>query len=1043
MISGVISKKQYQKLSLSFEFSIKDPFEFEKNSKDPIFKLISNYEEIKIILNTKSKSNISKYLYFNKGIIHAILYNSEEIMDVNFEDDFAFYFYLNLLIKDNENLTNYTYLIEPIQNINEKNKANSPIKKILLSKIIIEFIQNLIRADTSIKVDNELQQILSENYEIIEKNIHILSELNNNLTKDNIKTKKIDEIYINIIKGLIKDIQKFSDFNCVYSIIDQLDLLNINITQLMFENISNILNDKNIKAYYFISNINDLLNITKINFYFILLKYIFKNQIYIYQIPFLLNTRKTIIKIIKSNLEQLLSLDIDDSIGEKLDYIIEEITGLDFYFRKYLKYKLYEVLNYYNNFFPEKNEKDIYLLKQIIENNAKIKYEHYLNEYNKAKKRNKRKAIINEIYNKKIKKDKNVKKENELLQCIEMWENCEEKIKKNEINRISKEELLIILEYFNSQKYKNLLLKIFSQNEYDLFQKSIPKIEIEKEGKKKIILNNDNNKSNIINKNEPKKNTENFIFQAINSEDEENIDENNGSTKSIISCSDYNTEAINNNSNSFIIRFSNKEEDYENLNNNDNGQKFELNNHRNLEENNNNISEDSNNNQYDIIYAELSESNIMSSKSENISSSIINQNHDSSFNSSYKKNEIEIIEKENKNKHEESKTNDSIKIKYIEKNMTKNNIKFKEKGNKYKILELCEILGNHKNNSIFIKELNNGYFISGGKDNKIIFYDQDFNIRLVIINLKDLIDIYEQKIPGKNTEEIRIIIFCKNMAFLVIINNIKDKYSSKIFQYDELKDIITYIEMKSKIIICSKNGLYQCLNPFNSASIFKENNLIEKSIYCGGIQLNDNIAVISSNRIIPGGEDKLIFLNVNTKELFYEIKGYSFIISTNGLTLFQNVINNNKIILCACKKYLPNQKNGILLVVKDIGEGYGKIFNNFYNTGKFEVYCFCPLFDFDNHKPTNYFLVGGFEQNKYKGVIKLFKITLNKNVEIEFIQDIIFEKDNKFKGFNKPINCIIQSSITGNIIINCLEGNDYLMSVPNIDYFLLNSSDII
>jgi hypothetical protein len=38
-----------------------------------------------------------------------------------------------------------------------------------------------------------------------------------------------------------------------------------------------------------------------INFYYILLNFILKNDIFIYQLQFLLETKKTIIKLIKSN----------------------------------------------------------------------------------------------------------------------------------------------------------------------------------------------------------------------------------------------------------------------------------------------------------------------------------------------------------------------------------------------------------------------------------------------------------------------------------------------------------------------------------------------------------------------------------------------------------------------------------------------------------------------------------------------------------------------------------------------------------------------
>ena len=53
-------------------------------------------------------------------------------------------------------------------------------------------------------------------------------------------------------------------------------------------------------------------------------------------------------------------------------------------------------------------------------------------------------------------------------------------------------------------------------------------------------------------------------------------------------------------------------------------------------------------------------------------------------------------------------------------------------------------------------------------------------------------------------------------------------------------------------------------------------------------------------------------------------------------------IRKNKILLCACKKYLKNQKNGILLISFEENND-NKIYYKFYDTKNFEVYCFCPI----------------------------------------------------------------------------------------------------
>ena len=121
-------------------------------------------------------------------------------------------------------------------------------------------------------------------------------------------------------------------------------------------------------------------------------------------------------------------------------------------------------------------------------------------------------------------------------------------------------------------------------------------------------------------------------------------------------------------------------------------------------------------------------------------------------------------------------------------------------------------------------------------------------------------------------------------------------------------------------------------------------------------------------------------------------------------------------------------------------------YQKFYDTNNFEVYCFCPLFEIEKTNmlnkvkkiETEYFLVGGFNLSKNEGIIKLYKVKYNieiEKIEIEFIQDIIIEKkegkkDSEcFKGFKGPISCIIQSS-QGKILVTCYDGNVYLFSEP-------------
>ena len=171
-----------------------------------------------------------------------------------------------------------------------------------------------------------------------------------------------------------------------------------------------------------------------------------------------------------------------------------------------------------------------------------------------------------------------------------------------------------------------------------------------------------------------------------------------------------------------------------------------------------------------------------------------------------------------------------------------------------------------------------------------------------------------------------------------------------------------------------------------------------------------------------------------------------------------SIDNNNNILLCACKKYIKGQKNGILLIsdLKSIDDSYYDSKNNikFYNTINFEVHCFCQISIVNKTnilrepeiKKTNYFFVGGFDIKRHRGGIKLYKFKKNKEeiIEIEEIQDIVLEnvclsnknKKSKFKFCKGPISCIKQTTNQGEILITCWDGNVYLFNIPLFENFM-------
>ena len=131
------------KLNICYFSTLMQPINEEKNNTNPIYELLSNFEEIQKISQIKDL-NILKFFYFNRLKTHQILYDFEELITIKDKDKeeikpiFYLYFYLSLLIEENSNLVNYKYSFNLIKNINELQnmEKDKVIKKIILVKII-------------------------------------------------------------------------------------------------------------------------------------------------------------------------------------------------------------------------------------------------------------------------------------------------------------------------------------------------------------------------------------------------------------------------------------------------------------------------------------------------------------------------------------------------------------------------------------------------------------------------------------------------------------------------------------------------------------------------------------------------------------------------------------------------------------------------------------------------------------------------------------------------------------------------------------------
>ena len=279
-----------QYLSLNNSLFYNNDFISSSNKKD-IENIFINIEK----LENKYKIDNFKLLYFNRVSINKILYDKDEIIALNSEDipNLSYYFYVSLLIRFDENIINYSYSIEFIKKLYNQNiniNENDIYKKIIVSKIILDLIDNYkdIPDNNYDNDKNELEKIKNGNLNLIEKNLYIFKNINLNYNLKDIKKKNIDEIYIDIIEALIIN-NKIKDYeytyNITYNIIRQLNLESIEITEEnIFNRIKNILDKtNNYINQYLISEEEDLFNSIKIDFYYILLKYILKSPIYIYQ----------------------------------------------------------------------------------------------------------------------------------------------------------------------------------------------------------------------------------------------------------------------------------------------------------------------------------------------------------------------------------------------------------------------------------------------------------------------------------------------------------------------------------------------------------------------------------------------------------------------------------------------------------------------------------------------------------------------------------------------------------------------------------------
>ena len=355
-IKYVINKKLSPKINLCYNTSLYNPEIDAEMNKNPIIKLLNNLDEIKSIINLND-FNYIKALYLNRYRAHVILYDYEEIIDIKTENNvyLFFYIYLSLLIKETLNIIDYSYSANFIEklSVRQTELKSAKIRKIILAKIIIDLIEYYENNDYNEEKISELDKIKNYNKEVIKDNISEIKVFK--LTENDIFSKKIDEIYSIIIKYFIENKRLDDSDDFTFNIFNQIDLQSINLTKIMFDSLSILLDkEKEYLKEFIIKDYDDLFNTKIINFYYTLFRYVIKGDYYIYQIPFLLEQRNRIKTLIKANLDKFYySFKSKEDEENKIKYFLGTFTEYKYYLNESLK-----VISENEKMAPNKDFKD-------------------------------------------------------------------------------------------------------------------------------------------------------------------------------------------------------------------------------------------------------------------------------------------------------------------------------------------------------------------------------------------------------------------------------------------------------------------------------------------------------------------------------------------------------------------------------------------------------------------------------------------------------------------------------------------------------------
>ena len=223
-----------------------------------------------------------------------------------------------------------------------------------------------------------------------------------------------------------------------------------------------------------------------------------------YQIPFVLKTKKIIINVIKNKLDEFSNFNVNKEVNDKIEYVLAKIADSKYY---YTKIKLKYIVEYNKTFLFESKEDDIKIIEDNLKSNKLYKIEKYLTCYENAKKFNERFSLIKYLFEQ---KSKNIEYSN--IELKNEWENLEQKIKKKKFEEIPSNDIMIINNFL---KYnEELFINIFNK---DIYKCLITKIQ---------NINNNNHSRNSISTNVSLDNNNKKSLDDEESETNDNIKEN-------------------------------------------------------------------------------------------------------------------------------------------------------------------------------------------------------------------------------------------------------------------------------------------------------------------------------------------------------------------------------------------------------------------------------------------------------------------------------------------------------------------------------------